>query len=49
LTGGALALDGAGLGLTLVKELAEAMGGAVAVESTYGDGACFSIWLPLAS
>jgi signal transduction histidine kinase len=39
---------GAGLGLALVKELTEAMGGSVAVESTPGQGSCFTIWLPMA-
>jgi two-component system sensor histidine kinase ChiS len=37
---------GAGLGLALVKELTEAMGGTVAVESTLGEGSCFTITLP---
>lgn len=34
---------GSGLGLALVKELTEAMGGSVAVESTPGEGSCFTL------
>jgi signal transduction histidine kinase len=37
--------NGVGLGLALVKELTEAMGGQVAVESTRGEGSRFSIYL----
>ncbi len=37
---------GAGLGLALVKELSEAMGGTVAVESTPGEGSRFEVLLP---
>jgi two-component system, OmpR family, sensor kinase len=47
--GGERGHDGAGLGLALVKELTEAMGGYVAVESAPGLGSCFSIWLPVSS
>ena len=37
--------DGAGLGLALVKELTEAMGGMVAVDSRMGKGSCFTVRL----
>jgi signal transduction histidine kinase len=47
--GARLAGEGSGLGLALVKELAEAMGGAVGVESTLGEGSRFWIELPGAS
>jgi signal transduction histidine kinase len=37
---------GAGLGLALVREFTEAMGGAVDVQSVVGEGSCFTVWLP---
>ena len=40
---------GTGLGLTLVKSFTEAMGGQVAVDSQPGEGACFTLMLPLSS
>jgi len=39
---------GAGLGLALVKELIEGMGGSVLVDSKVGEGSCFTIRLPQA-
>lgn len=41
-------IGGTGLGLALVKELTEAMGGSVAVESEPGEGSCFTITFPCA-
>jgi signal transduction histidine kinase len=40
---------GAGLGLALVKELTEAMGGRVEATSTPGTGSRFTVWLPTAA
>ena len=39
--------EGTGLGLAMVKLLAELHGGAVSVESAVGEGARFTVWLPL--
>src|SRR5205823_870786 len=41
--------EGTGLGLAMVKLLAELHGGAVAVDSVVGEGSCFTVWLPLRS
>jgi len=39
--------EGTGLGLVMVKLLAELHCGAVAVESSLGAGSCFTVWLPM--
>jgi signal transduction histidine kinase/DNA-binding response OmpR family regulator len=39
--------EGTGLGLVLLKNLAELHGGSVATESAVGEGSCFTVWLPL--
>jgi len=39
---------GVGLGLALVRELTEAMGGSIHVTSTPGEGSCFTLHLPKA-
>ena len=41
--------EGTGLGLAMVKQMAELLGGTVAVASQEGEGACFTAWLPLRS
>jgi signal transduction histidine kinase/response regulator RpfG family c-di-GMP phosphodiesterase len=39
--------EGSGLGLALVKELVELHGGKVTVDSVYGEGTTFVLWLPI--
>jgi PAS domain S-box-containing protein len=39
--------EGTGLGLAMVKLLAELHGGTVAVASALGEGSCFTVWLPI--
>ena len=41
--------SGSGLGLVFVKTVAERHGGRVMLRSAAGEGATFSIWLPLRS
>lgn len=38
---------GSGLGLTIARQLTEAQGGLITVESEEGGGATFALWLPL--
>ena len=40
---------GAGLGLAIAREFIESMDGAITVESPPGEGAAFTVRLPLAS
>jgi CheY-like chemotaxis protein len=39
--------EGTGLGLAMVKLLAELHGGAIAAESAVGEGSRFTVWLPM--
>lgn len=46
-TGLAQRASGSGLGLTLVRDVAEAHGGTIAVESAEGEGSAFTLLLPV--
>lgn len=39
--------EGSGLGLALVKELVELHGGNITIDSIYGEGSTFTVWLPM--
>ena len=41
--------EGSGLGLSIVKELTDAMGGSVSVDSALGGGTTVRVWLPVSS
>lgn len=38
--------NGTGLGMPIVKQLVEKMGGTITVESKLGEGSCFTVILP---
>jgi signal transduction histidine kinase len=42
-------IKGSGVGLSLVKQIVEAHGGRVTVESTQGAGSVFTLHLPIAA
>ena len=39
-------IPGSGVGLYIVKSIVEELGGRVGVESVYGEGSTFEVWLP---
>ncbi len=42
----ALGMEGSGIGLSLLQSLAYTMGIKIKVDSEYGKGSCFSLWIP---
>lgn len=38
--------DGSGIGLTIARQLTEAQGGTLTIDSTEGSGTTFTVWLP---
>jgi signal transduction histidine kinase len=40
-------IDGNGLGLSLVKRILELSNGHATIDSTFGEGTCITIWLPI--
>ncbi|MBT7475825.1 MAG: ATP-binding protein, partial [Nitrospina sp.] len=41
-------VEGVGIGLSITKQLLDTMNGVISVESTLGEGSCFTVELPLA-
>ena len=39
-------IEGTGLGMSITKKLLDLMGGSIFVESTYGEGSCFYLFIP---